>query len=360
MKEKDTKEIYLRDLDLQDYTQGMEVDSGSVYHKLFGTYPDTYFSHANYDFDQIRKYFINDLKIDDRNIILSKVCFKKEEERITLLVAKLPYDTVFLYELNSHSGESTAFCHVTDEGMKFRDEVLEKLESMVKKKPENSLYMLSKEYDGFGFKPFSLDGKKIELDLEKHYNDDFIEINARIQDALKEKEQGLVLLHGKPGTGKTTYLKQLLKTTDRDVIYIPTEMVSGIASPGLVDVLFRKKGAVLFIEDAEEALLERGKGGSNAAAVSTLLNITDGFLADVLQLTVFCTFNSRYDQIDRALTRKGRILAKYEFKDLVPEKVAAIVGEKLHEEDFGKAMTIAEAFNYESPSYNMQALKIGF
>ena len=116
----------------------------------------------------------------------------------------------------------------------------------------------------------------------------------------------------------------------------------------------------MFVEDAEEALLERNSGGSDSAAVSTLLNITDGFLADVLQLTVFCTFNSRYDQIDHALTRKGRILVKYEFKELCASKVSDIIGDSLDDSDIGKEMTIAEAFNYEAPHYNKEVGRIGF
>ena len=116
----------------------------------------------------------------------------------------------------------------------------------------------------------------------------------------------------------------------------------------------------MFVEDAEEALLQKKRPGSDSTAVSTILNITDGFLADVLQLTVFCTFNSRYDQIDHALTKKGRILVKYEFKELCASKVADIVGDCLNDSDIEKEMTIAEAFNYEASHNNMETVKIGF
>ena len=95
--------------------------------------------------------------------------------------------------------------------MEHKDALIEKLEELTKEKPKNSLYILSKDFGGFGFKPFALDGKKLDLDIKKHYNDDFEEVDVRIKSCIKNNENGLVLLHGKPGTGKTSYLKNLVK-----------------------------------------------------------------------------------------------------------------------------------------------------
>lgn len=360
MSTKSTKEVYLRDLDLIKFTNNSSLNPGSIYYKVYGVYPDKYFSHDNYDFEKIQDYFVSDLSVDSRNIIVSKAYFKKGEVNVVFMLVKLPNDMLFMFNFDAHNGPTTSICYKSESEIKQKDELIEKLEELTKEKPKNSLYILSKEFGGFGFKPFALDGKKLDLDINKHYNDDFAEVDVRIRSCITENENGLVLLHGKPGTGKTSYLKNLVKNSERDVIYIPAEMVKSIGSPGLIDCLFGKKGAVLFVEDAEEALLERNSGGSDSAAVSTLLNITDGFLADVLQLTVFCTFNSRYDQIDHALTRKGRILVKYEFKELCASKVSDIIGDSLDDSDIGKEMTIAEAFNYEAPHYNKQAGRIGF
>ena len=360
MSTKSTKEVYLRDLDLIKFTNNSSLNPGSIYYKVYGVYPDKYFSHDNYDFEKIQDYFVSDLSVDSRNIIVSKAYFKKGEVNVVFMLVKLPNDMLFMFNFDAHNGPTTSICYKSESEIKQKDELIEKLEELTKEKPKNSLYILSKEFGGFGFKPFALDGKKLDLDINKHYNDDFAEVDVRIRSCITENENGLVLLHGKPGTGKTSYLKNLVKNSERDVIYIPAEMVKSIGSPGLIDCLFGKKGAVLFVEDAEEALLERNSGGSDSAAVSTLLNITDGFLADVLQLTVFCTFNSRYDQIDHALTRKGRILVKYEFKELSASKVSDIIGDRLDDSDFGKEMTIAEAFNYEAPHYNKEVGRIGF
>lgn len=353
-------EVFLRDFDLNKFTSNSNVNPGSIYFKIHGFYPDKYFSHDNYDYEKVRDYFISELSVDSRNIIVNKAYFKKGEVNVVFMLAKLPNGMIFTHDFSLHNGPTTSICYNAETESAQKDELIKKLEELTKEKPKNSLYMLSKDFGGFSFKPFDLDGKKIDIDIQKHYNDDFSDVHTRIKSCMENNENGLVLLHGKPGTGKTSYLKELVKNSERDVIYIPAEMVKSIGSPGLIECLLSKKGGILFVEDAEEALLQRNSGGSDSAAVSTLLNITDGFLADVLQLTVFCTFNSRYDQIDHALTRKGRILVKYEFKELCAAKVADIIGDRLHDSDKGKEMTIAEAFNYEAPQYNMEAVKIGF
>jgi len=43
-----------------------------------------------------------------------------------------------------------------------------------------------------------------KLSIEDNYNDDFLPVHQTILDRLRKKnDKGLVLLHGKPGTGKT-------------------------------------------------------------------------------------------------------------------------------------------------------------
>ncbi|MCH5717876.1 ATP-binding protein [Niabella hibiscisoli] len=53
--------------------------------------------------------------------------------------------------------------------------------------------------------------KRSRLDLNLFYEQDFLETDALIQKRLRNKnDKGIVLLHGLPGTGKTTYLRNLV------------------------------------------------------------------------------------------------------------------------------------------------------
>ena len=77
-------------------------------------------------------------------------------------------------------------------------------------------------------------------------------------------------------------------------------------------------GIIKSIEDAENIVVDREKDGNSP--VSALLNISDGLLADSLNVQIICSFNTDISKIDGALMRKGRLIAKYEFKELEIEK----------------------------------------
>ena len=63
--------------------------------------------------------------------------------------------------------------------------------------------------------------KKTKLDLELYYEDDFIEVDRTIQNRLTKKDdKGIVLLHGLPGTGKTTYLRYLIGRLKKKVLFL--------------------------------------------------------------------------------------------------------------------------------------------
>lgn len=74
-------------------------------------------------------------------------------------------------------------------------------------KPE--ILLLSQTRSGIDTK--SLKIKKPKLDIAYNYNDDFEDIHKFIHKRLNQKnDKGLVLLHGKPGTGKTSYIRYLI------------------------------------------------------------------------------------------------------------------------------------------------------
>ena len=60
---------------------------------------------------------------------------------------------------------------------------------------------------------------KPRLNIEDNYNDDFKEIHQTILKRLsKMNDKGLVLLHGKPGTGKTSYIRYLISLLRKNVM----------------------------------------------------------------------------------------------------------------------------------------------
>lgn len=200
------------------------------------------------------------------------------------------------------------------------------------KKKEKVFYTISQSQHGFELEEMNIPTVYDEDQVNWHYNEDFLPVHTLIHDAIDTNKKGLILMHGLPGAGKTSYIKQLIsKGGTRKLVYIPPHLASSIASPAFISFVREKlKSCVLIIEDAEDILRDR-ESHVDATAVSNLLNISDGILGDALNILIVATFNMDRQHIDKALLRKGRMLAEYKFGELTEDKANALV-EKLYGE----------------------------
>jgi hypothetical protein len=163
-------------------------------------------------------------------------------------------------------------------------------------------------------------------DLNVNYGSGFNKFHDDLMKRFESETKGLVLFHGQPGTGKTYYIRHLLRTMaskKKKVIYMPPNMIDYMVEPAFMTFLTRtitehsSRGifCVLLIEDAEPLLAKRQEG-VRIQGITNLLNMTDGLLNDMLKLQIICTFNVDLRKLDSALLRPGRLIARKEFKPL--------------------------------------------
>lgn len=185
---------------------------------------------------------------------------------------------------------------------------------------------------------------KLQPNVVDNYMPETVEFYNKCKDALNNNAKGMLLLYGPPGTGKTTLIRQLAFDIDRSFIFIPASMIASLADPKLIPLLLDNRNSVLVIEDAETALRERDRAFSEATA-STLLQLSDGILSDVLGVTVIATFNTALENVDPAFLRAGRCLAKHEFPLLSGEKLAAIAAKRNLDVQVNQAISLAQLMN---------------
>ena len=190
--------------------------------------------------------------------------------------------------------------------------------------------------------------KPTNIDIPMNYGEGFVKIHEKIVSRLNEdKGKGLVLLHGLPGTGKTNYIRHLCGQLNKEIIFIPPFMADSIASPDFITFLLEHTNSILVIEDAEKVVLDRDGDGSSRQGVSNLLNITDGLLSDCLSIQIIATFNTSRDRIDKALLRKGRLIAEWKFDALSVEDSNKLLKSIGREDVSDKPLTLTEIYNMD-------------
>jgi hypothetical protein len=239
------------------------------------------------------------------------------------------------------------------------EELINKFKDAVyNRKKTGTLNLLSKTNDGFELKEFPIECP--EIDFELNYNEGFSEVNNLILERLgQDNGKGIVMLYGVPGTGKTSYIRYIINQVDKRIIYMPPDMTSELSNPGLIPFLTKVPNSALIVEDAENVLIKRQ--GQHNQAISNILNMSDGLLSDCLNIQIIATFNTNLKNIDEALMRKGRLIAKYEFDKLTVDRVKKLgskLGIKLPRNI--TPMTTAEVYNMRDKGFAENKKPIGF
>lgn len=253
----------------------------------------------------------------------------------------------------------SGYCEILHNGKEdiFLDEVTALLTSFKErqKRQPSEINMIIRDASGLDLK--TVEVQKTKLDISLYYEDDFKEVNEIIQKRLKQKkDKGIILLHGLPGTGKTTYLRYLIGKIRKRILFLSPSIAGNLMNPEFIDLLMDNPNTILIIEDAEQILMNRKL--TNDSSVSGLLNISDGLLADFLNIQLICTFNSPLTLIDKALLRKGRLIANYEFGKLSIAKAQRLSNHLGFKNTIRRPMTISEICNQHEKEFDAGTVKV--
>ena len=304
-------------MDLAKVMNYNEFNEFTLFIAHFNALPN-FISEKEIDCKRANKWFVKHFNADIKDYYFKKTYLNNSG------IAELDDIFYFLYEdLIVDFDTNNSFVRFL-----FKKTQIEKIEPIIrriknfrktKEAPKISLLVSSKT----GIETKALVISKPKLNICDNYNEDFLTVHHSIIKRLSQKnDKGLVLLHGKPGTGKTSYIRYLISAVKKNVIFLPPNMAEAITDPNLIQVLIANPNSIFVIEDAENIITDREVNGTSP--VSALLNISDGLLADCLNIQIICSFNTDISKVDSALLRKGRLIAKYEFRELTTNKAQAL------------------------------------
>ncbi|MBK6446450.1 MAG: AAA family ATPase [Bacteroidetes bacterium] len=337
------------------YDRSSFIHFPAFYAQLTGTVASV-INVFNIDQKPLKNCLLIKYEIGEHNIIESREYIPSlQEMRNVISIVKIKPDLFVQFSFHQNSVDIFFNHDVSKEDV---DDLLNFILIYTKKPKEiTTIGLIIDSSDGLTVRKFEV--SHMELD-NGNYNDDFPEFDKYVLSRLTDKAKGIILLHGSPGTGKTSYIRSLLSRVNKRFIYLPPDMSNYLSEPSFINFLSRQANTVLVIEDAEQVLQERKSSGRSA--ISNLLNLSDGLLSDCLKIQIICTFNAELTKIDKALLRKGRIIAKYEFLPLSENKSNTLL-ESLHTGmRTEKPMTLAEIFNHDEKEFTGETKgeKLGF
>lgn len=194
------------------------------------------------------------------------------------------------------------------------------------------VYALTKS--SYGGITISEIGRVDEPLVETNYEEDvvttFHDIVERIQEG-KDRKGRIVILDGVPGTGKSFFIRAMISHVGEEArfVLVPPDMVQELGKPVFLSTLVehsqKDSPMVLVIEDADAVLSERNR--DSVAALSAALNLGDGIIGDALNVWMVLSTNAPVQEIDDAMMRKGRLLARLELRGLPLEAAARAASE---------------------------------
>ena len=300
--------------------------SGNDYHsndfmiawENFGERPNTLLIHNTYSsklFNEAIKDFIIDKNVfteiipDSEDMIINDKMFVKLDENcyISYIVADRNMDNSFI--------DSITLYYKNDfENVQGIIDILNECILDFGEDNSNILNTINISQNGFEIEPLNFHNIDLE-NINSYYDKNTFKTIEKTIKKIKKSDNGLTILYGERGTGKTSIINYLADKLDRMIIFIPNNMIEHtINNPEFRWFIKKYERPIIILDDCETIL---NQSYQSNPITNNLLQMIDGFLANTMNVNIITIFNvENEDHIDESLLECNNLIDIIEFDSL--------------------------------------------
>jgi hypothetical protein len=285
---------------------------------IFKTRPNKVLIHGTFDFKETENFFDQYEKV---NKFTEIICLETDDIINDKVLLKSNECVYISYIAVDKLTESAVISDITIyySSSEDTDEVNEIIKSI-------SEYQLIDDLEeGHNLNVVSLSNNSIELEeikyddididnIEEYYSKQTFKDLSKWLKKSKKQESGLSILYGKRGTGKSSVIKYLATKLDRNLIFVPNNLVDlTINSSDFSKFLRKHENPILILDDCE-MIFNEFFTKSNIIA-NNLMQLVDGLLSNKLSIITIFNVEDK-SEIDHNLIECNNLIDIIEFTDL--------------------------------------------
>jgi len=257
----------------------------------FESRPNQLIIHNSYIYNS----FTELVKINDVNKV-SELIPTDDEYIINDRSLGMISDNIFLsYVILENNTENSIITDLTFFYKELEDveeiyEILDKLETFVidemfEDNNSGSLNLLS--VDNSNLKIDKLEFNDVNFD--KFYSKSTKKSVSSLVKKMIKSKSGLSIFYGEKGTGKTTMIKSISKKLNKDIFFIPNNLIDHtILNPDFLNFLKKYNNSVLVIDDFELIIDNYSRYNS---VMNAIIQLVDSLISEVVNVNIILIFN---------------------------------------------------------------------
>jgi len=311
-----------KDILLNINSEDSNINEFLYCYKEFGSIPNRYIIHSDISYD----VFLNFLnKLENLNKI-TEVDNDFTNVRVLSKYNDNLYISYFILEAGS---EFETFSSVTFLYKEEKD--LEEIKEFLKDLTEYELEIQEDDFDnknklsvvnilGASISISEINNKKNNDNIDLYYTQKTFKSINKLTKKINKNNKGLSILLGERGTGKTSIINYIFEKINKNIIYIPNNVIEHtINNPEFKSLLKNYKNSLLVIDDCE-VIFNDIYTRSNIIT-SNLLQMIDGIDSDEIDVNFLLIFNCEDEsEIDENLLDCNNLIDIVYFDFLTKEE----------------------------------------